>query len=413
MDSIQTTHVGFLPYRKLSSNEALKANILPNLKSASLVSLGQLCDDNCDIALNKKSIRVYKNNKEIMQGPRNYSDGLWDIHIPTQKGITQQSMSVIIQKSKTKRELVNFYHAACFSPSIPTFYKAVKNGNFQSWPGLTTDLITKFLQPTIATHFDHLNQERQNLQPTQQPTETDFFPIQEEPNKPTNQMMATIVPYRITQKAYGLAPFGYEPIANTDSFWRHKTDPTKFCLCVDDFGIKYYCKSDLNKLISALQVNYKISTDFTGRNYCGLTIDWEYDQGYVDISMPGYVHKALDKFQYEPKLPQYSPHEFVRPNYGHTIQFAKEPEKSPSTSPKQTKRVQAVAGTFLYYSRAIDPTMIVALNEIASVQSKPTYATIKKCERLMDYAATYPCAKLRYFATDMVLHVDSDAAYLV
>ena len=129
--------------------------------------------------------------------------------------------------------------------------------------------------------------------------------------------------------------------------------------------------------------------------------------------MPGYVHKALDKFQYEPKLPQYSPHEFVRPNYGHTIQFAKEPEKSPSTSPKQTKRVQAVAGTFLYYSRAIDPTMIVALNEIASVQSKPTYATIKKCERLMDYAATYPCAKLRYFATDMVLHVDSDATYLV
>ena len=31
----------------------------------------------------------------------------------------------------------------------------------------------------------------------------------------------------------------------------------------------------------------------------------------------------------------------------------------------------------------------------------------------MDYAATYPNAKLRYFASDMILHVDSDAAYLV
>ena len=31
----------------------------------------------------------------------------------------------------------------------------------------------------------------------------------------------------------------------------------------------------------------------------------------------------------------------------------------------------------------------------------------------MDYAATYPDVKLRYFASNMVLHVDSDAAYLV
>ena len=101
-----------------------------------------------------------------------------------------------------------------------------------------------------------------------------------------------------------LAPFGYEPIPHTDSFWRHKTDPTKFCLCVDDFGIKYYNKLELNRLISALQINYKISTDFSGRNYCGLTIDWDYERGFVDISMPGYVEKALEKYQHKPTTPQ-------------------------------------------------------------------------------------------------------------
>ena len=36
-----------------------------------------------------------------------------------------------------------------------------------------------------------------------------------------------------------------------------------------------------------------------------------------------------------------------------------------------------------------------------------------KCNKLMDYAATYPNAKLQFFASDMILHVDSDAAYLV
>ena len=83
------------------------------------------------------------------------------------------------------------------------------------------------------------------------------------------------------------------------------------------------------------------------------------------------------------------------------------------TNKKETKHVQLVTGTFLYYSCAINPTMIVALNDIAVVQSKPTQKTLQKCDRLINYAATYPNAKLRFFAGDMILHVDSDAANLV
>ena len=70
-----------------------------------------------------------------------------------------------------------------------------------------------------------------------------------------------------------LVQYGYEPIPQTDSFWHHKTRPTKFCLCIDDFDVKYFDKTDINHLITSLQHNYKLSTDFTGRNYCGLTID--------------------------------------------------------------------------------------------------------------------------------------------
>ena len=52
----------------------------------------------------------------------------------------------------------------------------------------------------------HLNQERQNLQSTQQPTDLNFFLTKENPNEPMNQMIATIVPYQITQKAFGDLP---------------------------------------------------------------------------------------------------------------------------------------------------------------------------------------------------------------
>ena len=53
-----------------------------------------------------------------------------------------------------------------------------------------------------------------------------------------------------------LAPHGYEPIPHTDGLWRHKTRPITFCLCVDDFGIKYFNKEDVEHLLSALRENY-------------------------------------------------------------------------------------------------------------------------------------------------------------
>ena len=47
------------------------------------------------------------------------------------------------------------------------------------------------------------------------------------------------------------------------------------------------------------------------------------------------------------------------------------------------------------------------------MQAHPTEQTKQKAQQLMDYLHTYPNAYLRYTASDMILHVDSDAAYLV
>ena len=38
---------------------------------------------------------------------------------------------------------------------------------------------------------------------------------------------------------------------------------------------------------------------------------------------------------------------------------------------------------------------------------------MKQCRTLLDYCATYPNVFLRYNASDMILNIDSDAAYLV
>ena len=57
--------------------------------------------------------------------------------------------------------------------------------------------------------------------------------------------------------------------------------------------------------------------------------------------------------------------------------------------------------------------MIVAVNELSSQQAKPTQNTIEKCNMLMDYVHTYSDATIIYHVSDMCLHTDYDAAYLV
>ena len=118
---------------------------------------------------------------------------------------------------------------------------------------------------------------------------------------------AAILAYKLIQER--LEPAGYFPINESNSIWRHKTRKTIFALRVDNFGVKYHNKDDAQHLIDALDTHYGIKVNWTGRNYCGLTLDWNYKDGYVDVSMPRYVVDALQQFQHtKPTRIQYTPH---------------------------------------------------------------------------------------------------------
>ena len=75
--------------------------------------------------------------------------------------------------------------------------------------------------------------------------------------------------------------------------------------------------------------------------------------------------------------------------------------------------MQTVVGMFLYYARALDNTMLVGLNDIGTQQAEPTTNVMNKVQQLLDYAHTYSQVYIRFYASDMQLHVDTDAAFLV
>ncbi len=56
------------------------------------------------------------------------------------------------------------------------------------------------------------------------------------------------------------------------------------------------------------------------------------------------------------------------------------------------KYTQQVVGIFLYYARAIGMTILMALSNIASKQSKPTEQIMEHIFRLLDYMYKNPNA---------------------
>jgi hypothetical protein len=68
--------------------------------------------------------------------------------------------------NNNKKDLINYLHVACFSPVKSTWIKAIKNGNFLSWPGLNEHSVEKYLSKSTSTAKGHLNQQSQNARTT-------------------------------------------------------------------------------------------------------------------------------------------------------------------------------------------------------------------------------------------------------
>jgi hypothetical protein len=62
--------------------------------------------------------------------------------------------------------------------------------------------------------------------------------------------------------------------------------------------------------------------------------------------------------------------------------------------------------------RMVDSTMLPAIGTLASQQAHGTKATLEALTQLLNYCATYLHAKVRFIASDMVLHIHSNASYL-
>ena len=205
-----------------------------------------------------------------------------------------------------------------------------------------------------------------------------------------------------------LAAHGYHQTAATCLF-RHIDNGTDFCLVVDDFGVKYASTEGAQHLIDTLQKLYIITIDWEGTKYLGFTIAFNREEQYVDISMPGYIDKVLQRFAPQQSIGAASPALYTPPSYGNP-DLRPTADDSPKLVTSEILILQEITGCLLYYARGIDITILTAVNHLASLQSTATRNTMTAAHRLLAYCSRYPSNSIRYHACDMILHIQSDAS---
>ena len=210
-----------------------------------------------------------------------------------------------------------------------------------------------------------------------------------------------------------LSKHGYFQCATTPGLWRHKWRPVVFVLIVDDFGIEYVGKEHAEHLLSALRADYTITTDWTGKRYAGIDIEWDYNKRTCRTTMVDYITDVRARFGHpDPIKPEHSPHTHREIIYGAKEQYAhNDIDTSPPLDAAGIKWCQGVIGALLYYARAVDNKLLMTLSTIAAVQASATENTRAEINKLLNYCATYPNDGITYRASSMVLAGHSDASF--
>jgi hypothetical protein len=110
--------------------------------------------------------------------------------------------------------------------------------------------------------------------------------------------------------------------------------------------------------------------------------------------MPIYVAKQLLWYEHpHPTKPQHCPYNQNPIKCGQDNQATDPIDTSPKLDEANKKCLQQIIGSFLYYARAVNPTILMALSAITSQQALPTEDTRNRVNQFLDDMATHLNAK--------------------
>jgi hypothetical protein len=96
---------------------ACHVHIVPSLDTASLLSIGQLCDAGCIAEFTAHKLTITYAGTTILTGIRTVATQLWHVHLPASSPPAAKHTACAAFGAASPEQLIAFVHAALFSPA--------------------------------------------------------------------------------------------------------------------------------------------------------------------------------------------------------------------------------------------------------------------------------------------------------
>ncbi len=109
---------------------------------------------------------------------------------------------------------------------------------------------------------------------------------------------------------------------------------------------------------------------------------------------------------------QHCPYSPELKRYGADTQSPLPSNNTQKLTDSEIKQVQKIVGSILYYARAVNITLLMALSTIASKQTKGTEHTLEKAYQVLNDLVMHHDETVWYRASNMVMNIHLDTSYL-
>jgi hypothetical protein len=156
-----------LPFEQLSK-EAREAHILPGLKK-SLLSVDKMAENGYTTIFHEGNegvtihtsgtLTITTSEPPVLRGSKPTGSNLWTVLTDGNKPKREEANNVY--DLLLTKETIRYLQASAGHPVKDTWTKAIKAGNFTTWPGLSVKAVHKYFPESDETKQGHMNKQRQ------------------------------------------------------------------------------------------------------------------------------------------------------------------------------------------------------------------------------------------------------------
>jgi hypothetical protein len=103
------------------------------------------------------TLTIVTSNPPVIQGCKEKGDNLWTVSANEEEG--EEKANNVYNLPSTKQS-IRYLHAAAGFPVESEWIKAIKAGNYVTWPELTAEAVHKHFPESDETQKGHMKQQR-------------------------------------------------------------------------------------------------------------------------------------------------------------------------------------------------------------------------------------------------------------